>query len=647
MSATPVIAVFHNHQPVGNFPWVTEECFRTAYLPFLDVLARHPGVRVGLHFTGPLFEWLQAHQPDYLSRVRALVTAGQVEVLGGGFYEPILPVIPPRDQRGQLALLRDAVAETFGVTPTGAWLAERVWEPSLPPALTETGMRYVLLDDDVFLRQGMTPAATRATFLTEDAGAVVRVLPISRELRYTLPTKPVPEVLRTLRALAAEGAEVLIYAEDGERYGNWPGTFDYLYGEEAYLETLFTALEEADDLCLTLPGAYVAAVPPRGRVHLPPTSYTEMLRWSDGDWRNFLTRYRESNLMYRKMLQVSDWLADTPDPAARRHLYAAQCNCAYWYGAFGGLYLPHLRAAVYAHLLQAERAAIRPAFSRLDGDGGEELFLRDGPLTVGLAPARGGALFALEDLDTAHNYLNTMGRYPLHANTTDADPLPTDWYPREAFLDHLLPDAVSLDALEAGNFGERGDFVLGAYAVTDAGPGAVTLARDGGVWDGPAFVPLSIEKRVTLTDGVLRVEITLTNPTDAARDLCFGSEVNACVSGSDFPARSLYVHGPETALPLTTRTWADADGVTYRDDWLGAALTVRWSQPAHTAIFPITTPLRSLAGVEWVYQSTVALPTWQFHLPPHGSWAVTLTTTCVCTCGHMSEPGGTPCAAVA
>jgi alpha-amylase len=637
MAATPVICVFHNHQPVGNLPWVTEECFATAYLPFLAALERHPGVRVGLHFTGPLFEWLVATQPDYLARVRALVAAGRVEVLGGGFYEPILPVIPPRDARGQLALLRDAVADTFGAVPTGAWLAERVWEPTLPPVLADTGMRYVLLDDDAFLRT-LSPAETRATFETEHDGAVVRVLPISRALRYTLPTRPVPEVLQTLRALVSEGAEVLIYAEDGERYGNWPGTYDYLYGDEAYLDTLFTALETADDLRMVLPGDYVAATPPRDRVELPATSYTEMLRWSDGNWRNFLDRYRESRLMYRKMQRVSAALPDG-DAAAARHLYAGQCNCAYWYGTFGGLYLPHLRAAVYRHLLLADRATPVVPVARHAYDDGEVILLRDGALTAGFAPAQGGSLFALEDTEAAHNYLNTMGRYPLRDNP-DA---PVDWYPRHALLDHLLPADVTLEGLEACDFGELGDFTLGAYAA-EVADGALMLRRDGGLWDGPDFVSLTIVKRVTLVDGVLTVDITLENPTDTARDITFGSEWNACISGSDFPARALELHGPETALPLTARTICVTDGVTYRDTWLGAALTVRWSTPTSTAIFPVTTPLRSLAGVEWVYQSTVALPMWRLHLPPHGAWSVTLTVTRVCESTQMSEPGGAPCA---
>ncbi|HOF87570.1 MAG TPA: DUF1925 domain-containing protein, partial [Armatimonadota bacterium] len=424
MAPTPFICVLHNHQPVGNFPWVTAECFATAYEPFLAVLAAHPGIRVGLHFTGPLLEWLRDARPAYLARVRRLVEGGQVEVLGGGLYEPILAVIPERDRRGQLALLSQWVAELFGRAPTGAWLAERVWEPSLPTALHAAMLDYVLIDDEAFHRQGFTEQDTCAAFITEEQGDPVRVLPISRRLRYTIPTLPVPAVIATLRELAAAQPDVLIYAEDGERFGNWPGTYEYLYGDEAYLDRLFSAIEAADELTCILPGDYLRQYGARGRVYLPPTSYQEMLGWSDGNWRNFLTRYRESNLMHKKMYQVSHWVAMAEDAghdvaAAQRDLYAAQCNCAYWYGAFGGLYLPHLRRAVYQHLLRAERAVapLLPADARPgaraadhDFDGRDEVYLRDGALSVGIAPAQGGAAFALEHLGLAHNFLNTMSR---------------------------------------------------------------------------------------------------------------------------------------------------------------------------------------------------------------------------------------------
>lgn len=639
MPATPVLMVFHNHQPVGNLPWIVEDCFHTAYLPFLEALERHPAIRVGLHFTGPLFEWLQIERPDYLAHVRAMVEAGRVEVLGGGFYEPILPVIPERDRNGQLRLMRESVMAAFGCEPQGAWLAERVWEPGLPSTLHAAGAQYVLVDDEALLLAGFTEQQTRATFLTEDNGAAVRVLPINRRLRYTLPTRPVAEVMQTLHAMIDEGAEALIYAEDGERYGNWPGTFDYLYGDEAYLDELFDALEADDDLRLTLPGEYVRTVPPRALVYLPPSSYSEMLEWSGGNWRNFLTRYAESNLMHKKMYQVSRWVAQAEQAGfdvrhAQRELYAGQCNCAYWHGVFGGIYFPHLRRAVYRHLLQAERQVApflipeqRPAceIGDFDCDGREEIWLRTDNLSVGIAPARGGAVFALEHAAGAVNLLATMRRYPPAQHVVDA---PVDWYPRHAFLDHLLPADAEPGTFRDADYGELGDFVLGEYEVCDARAGAVHLRREGHCWDGADFVSLVVEKGYTVIADELTVAYRLTNPTAKTRHLRFAVEINMALSAGDGPDRRLEIHTPDTRewSLLETGCCPHATGVTYCDDWLPVAVCCDWQTPAMVWVAPIHTPLASIAGCEQVYQSTVALPIWEVSLAPGQSWEVAIRT---------------------
>ena len=126
----------HNHQPVGNFGWVFAEVYESAYAPMIDALERHPGVRLSLHYTGPLLEWLVAERPDAIHRLRGLADRGQVEILGGGYYEPVLASLPERDRIGQLVRMGDELERLFGHRPQGAWLAERVWEPDLPTTPT-------------------------------------------------------------------------------------------------------------------------------------------------------------------------------------------------------------------------------------------------------------------------------------------------------------------------------------------------------------------------------------------------------------------------------------------------------------------------------------------------------------------------------
>lgn len=140
----------HHHQPVGNFGWVLAEVYDQAYQPIIAALERHPRVRMSLHYTGPLLDWFVAERPDAIARLRALSERGQVEILGGGYYEPVLASLPERDRIGQLARMADVIEARFGRRPGGAWLAERVWEPDLPTSLVSAGYRWTILDDAHF-----------------------------------------------------------------------------------------------------------------------------------------------------------------------------------------------------------------------------------------------------------------------------------------------------------------------------------------------------------------------------------------------------------------------------------------------------------------------------------------------------------------
>src|SRR6266478_3694972 len=121
--------VIHNHQPVGNCPWVFQQVYEESYLPMIEALERHPRVRVSLHYTGSLLDWFEEAQPTFLKRIRALVARKQVEMVSGGYYEPILPSIPDADKIGQIRRLTERLQRDFGTRATGMWIAERVWEP--------------------------------------------------------------------------------------------------------------------------------------------------------------------------------------------------------------------------------------------------------------------------------------------------------------------------------------------------------------------------------------------------------------------------------------------------------------------------------------------------------------------------------------
>ena len=462
MAKFQLALVIHAHQPVGNFDDVLESAYKKSYLPFIEVLARHPSIRLGLHYTGSLFEWLERAHPEYFDLLRALVKRSQVEIVGGGFYEPILATIPFDDRHEQIVRLADYIEKHFTARPRGAWLAERVWEPQLPSSLAPAGVDYTLVDDNHFLGAGFELDKLYGHYTVEDQGHCVKLLPGLKALRYLIPFQDAAATSQFLRTAAAghPGAYAAM-GDDLEKFGVWPGTFKHCY-TDGWLEKFFSELENNSDwLATSAPADAVASHASLGRADLPTASYTEMMEWSlptaarnqyhklteefssrpealpflrGGIWRSFFTKYSESNLLHKKMLHVSAKIRrltssrrdDKPFRTARAQaaalLLRSQCNDAYWHGVFGGLYSPHLRTALWNSLVQAETIAdgllhrtkqyAESAQLDFDSDGREEIYFTSDRYAALLAPDDGGTISAIDCRRSNAALVNSLTRRP-------------------------------------------------------------------------------------------------------------------------------------------------------------------------------------------------------------------------------------------
>ncbi len=473
MSKFNLVLLIHAHQPVGNFDDVMERTYERSYLPFVECLARHPRVRMGLHYTGSLLEWMAEKHPEYIQRVGALVARGQVEIAGGGFYEPILIAIPYEDRIEQIRRLSDFVEKHFGKRPIGAWLAERVWEPQLPEALAEAGVEYTLVDDSHFLTAGREIAELFGYYVADECGSTVKVIPGLQELRYLLPFGSVEDSIAFLRRSAStHPGGMASMGDDMEKFGAWPHTFEHCY-RDGWLDNFFGAIEANYEwLEMVPPGEALASHAPLGRVDLPTASYTEMMEWvlptsvrlkfhalldefssrpdvrrflRGGFWRGFFSKYAEANLLHKKMLRVSSKLRSGGVKGARRgakgavlrataitHLMRSQCNDAYWHGIFGGLYAPHLRTELWRELVRAETIAdglqhgAKPyqAMTRLDfdADGREEIEITSPTFAALVKPCDGGTLEVLDYRPSAATLINSLQRRveAYHSRLTNA-----------------------------------------------------------------------------------------------------------------------------------------------------------------------------------------------------------------------------------
>lgn len=644
--------VIHNHQPVGNFDHVIAEACEKAYLPFLRMLLEFPRIRIGLHTSGCLLEWMEQGCPEYFELVRELLKRGQLELLGGGMYEPILPILPERDALWQLERMNGYLEEQFGRRPRGMWLAERVWEPHLPKVIAAAGLDYTLLDDFHFRGCAMPEQVATGYFTTRHATSSINLFPISEKLRYTLPFQPPAATFDHLRRLADEtdGSTLQVFGDDGEKFGVWPDTYDWVYGKGWLCDFLTALTESLDWINLSLPEEVLENRQPAGSVYIPCASYKEMGEWTridpdarsddpPGHWRNYLTKYSEAQALYERMLGVSVEAArelPTLQPdlrpriefAARTFLARAQCNCAYWHGVFGGLYLNNLRHALNYELLRAER--FLPGF--------DDQALRSEALRAELDPARGLVLSRLDQYDPPFVWTNVLTRRKEHyhhkltehhendehASIHDRvvvkeegleDRLVYDGHPRASFNCYLAPPVESSEQFLFVSKADKGSWRRSAddYGATAqnlqrsaAEPRVVSDSFEYGASASSGSVqlgPLELRKSATLHGSELRLRVEGAGSADPRRDNLLWVEFNFNVLTDQADNRYLIIDTER--LRLSEPLLCDgATGFTLCDGWQQRQLRLTCSALEQLVVYPIYTVSSSEGGFERTYQGS-------------------------------------------
>ncbi len=702
----PLSFVFclHNHQPEGNFDSVFRQSSHDAYRPFLELLAAHPHVQASMHCSGILLDWFERNDRPTFELIGTTARRGQLELLGGGFHEPVLPAIPHVDAVGQIRKLTQWLQDRFGVRPRGMWLAERVWEQHLVRIMHEAGMEYTVLDDTHFQYAGLPEEKLTGYFMTEDQGDTLAVFPISRRLRYLIPFGTVEETIDHVRVFGEQhpGATI-VYADDGEKFGVWPKTHAHVW-DGRWLERFFEALDSHSSWLRTRHFAEVLdSSRPAGRTYLPNASYAEMMHWSlpdpglyrayerfersltergesddmrafvrGGFWRNFMVKYPEINAMHKKMLRVSRRVhahdggeASVEHAAAQDALWAAQCNCPYWHGVFGGLYLPHIRSEVYRNLIRAERlldrmdgvSTVQVEVVDYDADGHDEVLVETPHLNAYFLPFHGAACIELDVKSSAYNLIDTMTRREegYHAQVRNAaqsseheqgsrsihdlvqakeqglaDRIVYDWHRKGAFVDHFLADDVTLEHFARAAYTDLGDFAAQPWETVCEEHGrevSLRFMRTGALRTNGTTHEARVSKTFVFNalDGSFDVSYLVETPHGVPRDAWFAVEYNVNMLSGDAPDRYIEVIGCSLPKVLAGASGSVpiCDGVSMTNEWDDVRIDITADLQAELWHAPIETVSLSEDGFERTYQGTTLLLRWRldsespFHVQLH------------------------------
>lgn len=514
----------HNHQPVGNDPYIFREAFDLCYRPFLNVLKEFPNIKCNIHISGPLLDWIMENEKEYINTLKDLVGKKQVEMISGGYYEPILQTISDSDKLAQIRLMNEFIKKEFNYGPKGMWLTERIWEPYLAKIINEAGLGYTFLDDTHFRRAGAEGGELTGYYFTEESSRSIAVFPISKALRYKIPFSNPEEALAILKKFRKKEEDVLVTLfDDGEKFGLWPTTHFWVY-EKNWLRDFFKLLSKNEKYIETITaGDALEKFSSNGLIYIPNSSYIEMDEWamepakfrlykeikdllkghpeynaikhfiSAGFFRNYFVKYPRINYMHKKMLALSRKIASAAsiekDADMFRALWKSQCNCGFWHGIFGGFYFGHIRASIYENLIEAERKfderydkrALSIETVDVDLDGASETVVKNEKILACFSD-RGASIKELSLKEKNFNVVNTITRreevYHSKIKGRARSEIVYDKYERLCFLDHVVGKNITLNDVRKQkkiktisnevynlSFEEKENFVMLNYAL--------------------------------------------------------------------------------------------------------------------------------------------------------------------------------------
>jgi len=383
---TKLLFGVHLHQPVDNLGVAVENAVKLCYAPFFELMSKYPNFKFALHSSGWILEHIKIKYPTVFEDIKRC----NIEFFTGGYYEPILSSIDEKSQINQIMKLTKFIEENFSQTPKGLWLTERVWSDTIISALKRCGVEYLIVDDEHIYKANKKDI--EGFYTTENRGERVSIFPINKELRYKIPFAKSSDSIDEVKKYSTA-----IIFDDLEKFGLWPKTYDWVYGQNWLNEFVQKAIEEVETIHFK---DYYKENSSLGLIYLPESSYIEMNEWANGKWKNFFIKYSESNRIHKRVLEFKA-LQNEP-------LFKAQTNDVFWHGAFGGIYLPNLRDNAYRYIIECEDFLPNGVtIEDIEILGYPQLKVKTKKLILRFS-AKGGALIEFDSRDKRFNFQNTL-----------------------------------------------------------------------------------------------------------------------------------------------------------------------------------------------------------------------------------------------
>lgn len=560
MLKTSIVLGIYNHLPEGSSDSEFERLYQTCYRPFLSVLNRFPDIQAVAFYSGSLLKRLETRHPEYLMLLEELSARRQLELLGGGFYAPILPLLPGSDRLGQIEVLTTYLRKHFGKRPRGCWLSEYAWEPWLASSLHTCGMDYAFLTVEQF-RRSLGASDRYEPMLTEDQGRCITVIPsydCSCSYGAPLGLADAAEALVGRAGLAAVMMAGEKIAPQWEASG--------METPDLFLERSFARIRSrALELETVLPSRYLKAHKAQARAYFSGSSspgYAAACSTPAGgggdpaeapSLRSAVLASAASSALHAKMYYVHLIIGQLRGDRSRKKsaaedLWRGQSADAYWLSPVGGIASPAIRQAAYRGLLDAEqttrvKGSFKPGIIRSDTDfdGIKELIYLGGDYNACIQPLGASISF----LDVLKPRVNVCDLFNGERSPDQAH--------RSMFVDRIYAQEPGAAAALEPWVGDAGIFSRAVFdeSAAKANHLSASLSREGLYERGGASRILALEKTFIFSKRGFELRYSVVNRSEAPAELYFAIELNACRFEDEQPPAKLFTD--------SLRDQADAD----------------------------------------------------------------------------------------
>ncbi len=676
MSPIHLILGSQNSQAVDLAQSDQDALYEYSYKPLLKLLYNHKHIRFTMYYSGLLIEWLEKHHTEFVDVLTEMVKRRQVELLGGAYFEPILPLIPKTDRIGQIERLTTHIRKCFGRRPRGAWIPESIWDQRIAANLKAGGIEYAFLRDTAFSfgtdepsgngnvercatgnghitvdsdRSGVGKVGHHPV-LTEDQGKTLILLPLDHDLSQRMFVSSPEEIIAELQGISENSLvdgngmsprPLVSLIFDGNVVGfNAETSRERMQWFESFLSLL---TENSDWIRVSTPQRVLRDYQPRSRRYAPVSSLYGMMAWlrrvfpelttdavSGDRWRSFrsvMEVYPESGRLYAKMqhthVLVNQVRGDKyRKMTAREELWRGQSHFAYWLNPTGGIYRSGLRKATYAALIEAEkttreRGIFIPSLSRVDVDldGEEEILYQGNELNV-YVDRSGASVFELDYLDKNWNYLDTFRRRPEPFHDEASISAGYDDWQRGAFVDHLLTAGHDMDQFTRG---ERDHFCRldgRDYTIASLDKEHNTVVLETSCTAPDSFSRIGIRKTYRFMKNRVEVEYRLTNTGMEGVRFDHGCEINLSFHSLDPGKLRIHLRQGRQRQEISPDRFT-AEGISdiqFFDLHNNTTLTVNPSDRPELWSFPVEAVGVLWDRPHWFYQSNCIVLTWPTQL---------------------------------